>query len=105
MYAIWKRFLTKLQIVNILAFSPRRFSQVTASLPPRSGAFVAKNFMNKEEKVKAFIINSGIFNVTALCEKTAIDRLHMHRWLTGTKKIHESEIEKLVILLKKYGFK
>lgn len=61
--------------------------------------------MTKAEKVKKFIKDEGVFNVQKICLLTGIDRLHMHRFIHNDKKLQLEEVDNLVSVMKKYGFK
>lgn len=61
--------------------------------------------MKHQQKVKTFINESGVFNVSALCKKAHVNRFHMHKYLAGEMELPEYALDALVVVLKKFGYK
>ena len=59
----------------------------------------------KSDKLRAYLINNKVFNLSFICNETNVRRLHVHRWLSGNFELSSNDVLNISKYLVKYGYK
>lgn len=72
----------------------------------RFGASLAKDIMEKEQKIKTFLTTTECaHNFVGICQLAGIEKTKGHRWLNGERKLTREEIISIENVLKNIRYK